>query len=90
MPDSDALLPVVSHIDSMKNMVRVKEACVRVNLEAFSHIGNFFLCVCVYLHGLCMFFLLSFIFYSEQKKISYGYKCYLFPFLLFLYIIMHL
>ncbi|GFR94694.1 nuclear cap-binding protein subunit 2 [Elysia marginata] len=39
VPDSRIPLPVVSHIDSMKNMVRIKEACVRANSEAFSNSG---------------------------------------------------
>ncbi|RUS68718.1 hypothetical protein EGW08_023521, partial [Elysia chlorotica] len=39
----DSLLPVVNHFDSLKNMVRVKEACVRINSEAFSHLGKFYM-----------------------------------------------
>ena len=37
---TDERLPAVSHIDSIKNMVRVKEACVRIDSEAFTPLGK--------------------------------------------------
>ena len=37
---TDEPLPAVSHIDSIKNMVRVKEACVRIDSEAFTPLGK--------------------------------------------------